>query len=194
MAGGNGAFSMGAKGLKAGEYTDGLSKTAFFSERLMGTCGVGGVDLPNETTIVTAQPRHRTVNVPIADIYNYCLNFNRATDGDVFNFFGAGRWCDGEDWSNGWPFAGYDSTQYNHVAAPNWSGTDCGTFSSIPDAPDEHAIIAARSEHPRFVNAAFGDGHVKTIKDDIDLTVWRALSTRNGGETISKKRRRRRHR
>ena len=64
----------------------------------------------------------------------------------------------------------------------------------IPDAPEEHAIIAARSEHPRSVNAAFGDGHVKAIKDDIDLTVWRALGTRNGGETIPKKERRRRHR
>ena len=196
VAGGNGAFTMGEIGLKASEYIDGLSKTAFFSERSKGSGGVGGVDPPNETTIVTAQPRHRSVNrIPIDDIYTFCLNINRATDGSRFDFFGAGRWIEGADWSNGWPFAGYDSTQYNHVAPPNWSGTDCGTYSSIPNVPDEHAIIAARSNHPRFVNVAFGDGHVKAIKDDIDLEVWRALGTRNGGETISeKKKKRRRHR
>ncbi len=195
VAGGNGAFTMGETGLKHKDFEDGLSNTVFFSERSMGTCGVGGVDIPNESTIVTySANRHRSVEVPIADIFDWCSNFDRVNGGDVFNFFAAGRWCPGEEWSNGWPFAGYDATQYNHVAPPNWSGTDCGSNSSISDAPDEHAIIAARSEHPRFVNAAFGDGHVKAIKDDIDLTVWRALGTRNGGETISGNKRRRRHR
>ena len=195
VAGGNGAFTMGEKGLKSSEYTDGLSKTAFFSERLKGSGGQGGIDPPDETTIVTSQPRHRSVGIPIDDIFSFCSNFNRETDGDTFNFFAAGRWPVGSDFSNGWPFAGYDATQYNHVAPPNWSGTDCGTNSSIPNVPDEHAIIAARSNHPRFVNVAFGDGHVKAIKDEIDLEVWRALGTRNNGETISeKKKRRRRHR
>lgn len=184
VAGGNGAFTMGAKGLKAGEYTDGLSKTAFFSERLMGTCGVGGQDIPNESTTVTAQPRTNSVNIPIATMFNYCLNFNRATDGDTFNFFGSGRWCPGEDWSNGWPFAGYDASQYNHVAPPNWSGTDCGSNSSISDAPDEHAIIAPRSAHPGVVVVCFGDGHTSTYSDDVDLLTWRALGSRNGGEPI----------
>lgn len=185
VSGGNGAFSMGDKGLKPGEYTDGLSKTAFFSERLMGTGGVGGQDLPNETTIVTYEPnRHRTVHeVPINDIFNWCGNFDRLTDGNTFDFFGAGRWLPGDDWSNGWPFAGYDATQYNHVAPPNWSGTDCGSYSSIPDAPDEHAIIAARSAHPGVVVVVFGDGHTSTVNDSIELPIWRALGSRNGGET-----------
>ena len=62
----------------------------------------------------------------------------------------AGRWLretgdpDG-DYSNGWPFAGYSNTQYNHVAPPNWSGYDCGIASYIPDTPWEHAIVAPRS-------------------------------------------------
>lgn len=196
VAGGNGAFTMGEHGLKSSEFTDGLSKTVFFSERSKGSGGVGGVDLPNETAFVTYQVvRHRTVHeFPIDDIFDSCADFDRQTDGGTFDFFSAGRWLSDADYSNGWPFAGYDSTQYNHVAPPNWSGTDCGTYSSICDAPDEHAIVAARSEHPRSVNVAFGDGHVKTMRDDVDLTVWRALGTRNGGEAILKDTPRRRNR
>jgi len=41
------------------------------------------------------------------------------------------------------------------------------------------------SEHPSGGNFAFGDGHVSFINEDISLIVYRALSTRDGGETIS---------
>ena len=33
-------------------------------------------------------------------------------------------------------------------------------------------------------NVSFGDGSVRTIKSTIDLTTWKALSTRSGGEVI----------
>jgi hypothetical protein len=102
---------------------------------------------------------------------------------DGFNFGGAGRWPSWSDWSNGWPFAGYDSTQYNHVALPNWKGIDCGV-SFISDTPTEHAIIAPRSEHPGIVVICFGDGHTTTVSDDVDLAVWRAAGSRNGEEPL----------
>jgi hypothetical protein len=35
------------------------------------------------------------------------------------------------------------------------------------------------------VNVAFLDSSMHTIADTIDLNTWRALSTRNGHETIS---------
>jgi prepilin-type processing-associated H-X9-DG protein len=70
------------------------------------------------------------------------------------------------------------------VAPPNWKAIDCGASSSIPDTPSEHAIVAARSRHPGVVNVCYGDGHVGSANDDIDLLVWRALGSRNGGETI----------
>ena len=42
---------------------------------------------------------------------------------------------------------------------------------------------AARSQHPGGVNVLLADGSVQFIFDGIDLTVWQALSTRNGNET-----------
>ena len=41
------------------------------------------------------------------------------------------------------------------------------------------------SYHPGGVNLLFGDGSVHFIKDSVALNIWRALSTRNGGEVIS---------
>ena len=45
--------------------------------------------------------------------------------------------------------------------------------------------MPASSHHAGGVNTLFGDGSVKFIKDPVNLQVWRALGTRNGGEVIS---------
>jgi prepilin-type N-terminal cleavage/methylation domain-containing protein/prepilin-type processing-associated H-X9-DG protein len=47
------------------------------------------------------------------------------------------------------------------------------------------AAITSRSYHGGLVNVAFLDGSMHTIADAIDLNIWRALSTRNGHETVS---------
>lgn len=178
-AGGNGAFTMGAKGLKAKDYTDGLSKTAFFSERTKGTGASSGA--LSTYDMHGLGDGNRIDSIRVDDMYNKCTTVTTPS-GPVF--YGAGRWLPGDQWSNGWPFAGYDASQYNHVAPPNWQGKDCGSQTSIPDAPHEHAIVAARSEHPGAVVVAFGDGHTSVVNDGIDLAVWRAIGTRNGEEVI----------
>jgi prepilin-type processing-associated H-X9-DG protein len=45
-----------------------------------------------------------------------------------------------------------------------------------------YAIVTARSFHPGGVQVAMVDGSGQSVNDDIDLLVWRALSTRAGGE------------
>jgi len=188
-AGGNGAFTLGKKGLKAGEYTDGLSNTAFFSERYAGSGLDMGSNPPTKYDIIGLGAGNDVTNMSVintvyVDYMNQCSSDAEKNGIDARNLSGAGRWLPGTVWSNGWPFTGYDATQYNHVAPPNWSGRDCGTNSGIPDTVVEHAIIAARSEHPGSVNVAFGDGHAATISDSIDITVWRALGSRNGEEVV----------
>ena len=173
-AGGNGAFSYGKKGLKSSAFVDGLSNTAFFSERIKGSGIDASADVPTKAEII-GLGMGNSLHV-IATIFDKCLTYTPSPAGQIFA--GAGRWLDGDDWSNGWPFAGYDSSQYNHVAPPNWAGQDCGTNSFIPDSPAEHAIVAARSDHPGSVVVAFGDGHTEIVSDDIDLATWHARGSR----------------
>jgi prepilin-type processing-associated H-X9-DG protein len=45
--------------------------------------------------------------------------------------------------------------------------------------------MAARSFHPGGVNAALCDGSVRLFSDEIDVNLWRALSTIKGGEVVS---------
>ena len=48
-----------------------------------------------------------------------------------------------------------------------------------------YAMITSRSFHPGQVQVALIDGSVHSVTDNVDLTVWRALATRNGGETAN---------
>jgi len=49
--------------------------------------------------------------------------------------------------------------------------------------PDEY--IASRSRHPGGVQALLCDGSVRFVSDTIELAVWQAASTQNGGEPKS---------
>jgi prepilin-type N-terminal cleavage/methylation domain-containing protein len=188
--GGNGAFTIGEKGLKAGAYTDGLAKTAFFSERTKGSGNLGAPPVHADMIGWSIAPggQNTTSLVDPQTVYDSCAKYV-PKGGEQFVFYSAGRWLDAPppdgDFSNGWPFAGYSNTQYNHVAPPNWGGYDCGIASYIADTPWEHAIVAARSTHPGVVVVAFGDGHTETVGDDVDLLIWRAMGTRNGDDIAS---------
>jgi prepilin-type processing-associated H-X9-DG protein len=46
-------------------------------------------------------------------------------------------------------------------------------------------MMAARSRHSGGLNAAYCDCHVAFITNNIDINVWRALSTSRGGEVVS---------
>lgn len=71
-----------------------------------------------------------------------------------------------------------------------WGREQVNTFSAymppntpVPDmAAKGIGFFAARSNHPGGVNAMFADGSVHFISASVPLEVWRALSTREGGE------------
>jgi prepilin-type N-terminal cleavage/methylation domain-containing protein/prepilin-type processing-associated H-X9-DG protein len=61
------------------------------------------------------------------------------------------------------------------------------TSAEEGDSPTDitYAAVTSRSYHSGgSVNAAMVDGSVRTVASDVALTVWRALATRNGGETF----------
>jgi prepilin-type processing-associated H-X9-DG protein len=41
---------------------------------------------------------------------------------------------------------------------------------------------AARSAHPSGVNVLYADGSSRFLQDDLELALWRKLSTRDSGE------------
>jgi prepilin-type processing-associated H-X9-DG protein/prepilin-type N-terminal cleavage/methylation domain-containing protein len=56
----------------------------------------------------------------------------------------------------------------------------------FPDATtNSNGIFAARSFHSGGVNVAFCDGSVRFVRNGIQLELWRALGTRNGGEVVN---------
>ncbi|MBN1393978.1 MAG: DUF1559 domain-containing protein [Pirellulales bacterium] len=71
-----------------------------------------------------------------------------------------------------------------------WGREPITTFSAYmppnTPVPDLHAkgtgFFAARSRHPGGVNVVFADGSTRFIDETIEMEVWRALSTRGGGE------------
>jgi len=57
-------------------------------------------------------------------------------------------------------------------------------FSTTPDYSPTYAAITARGYFSGGVNVAMMDGSVRTIANNVNLGVWRALSTRDGGEKL----------
>ena len=77
---------------------------------------------------------------------------------------------------NTWLLPEESQTMYNHVFTPN---------SHIPDCGDGgHGPKTVRSLHPEGANVLFADGSVHFISSEIDIGIWRALGSINGGETI----------
>jgi prepilin-type processing-associated H-X9-DG protein len=53
------------------------------------------------------------------------------------------------------------------------------------DGGPTYMSLAASSNHPGGVNAVFGDGSVRFVKNTVDPVVWWNLGTIAGGEVVS---------
>lgn len=67
--------------------------------------------------------------------------------------------------------------------------TDIDFVSITEQAPTAstavtYAVVPSRSFHVGMVNAMLMDGSVRTFSENISLSIWQALGTRNGGEVI----------
>jgi prepilin-type N-terminal cleavage/methylation domain-containing protein/prepilin-type processing-associated H-X9-DG protein len=144
------------------DVMDGLSNTAFFSEKLRGNGN------PNPRTDMFVIPPQTSLQAT----WQTCNSINPATATPLTSKWGF-SWCMGENCC----------TQYNHVAVPN-SYTCGGT--GFPGTMSNMAMqVAPSSYHPNGVNMCMGDGNVKWVAENIDLLVWYALGTRRGGEAMN---------
>ncbi len=78
----------------------------------------------------------------------------------------------GAPWIRGY----HSTTTYYHVNVPN--GRSCMY-------PSSRIMTTASSNHTGGVNVAMMDGSTKFVSQTVDLTAWRAVGTRDGGEVVN---------
>ncbi len=117
-------------------------------------------------------------------IYNYKVSFDHSSmlDGTSHMMI-YGETFNGEidEVYNIWTMGSRHHSLRSTVNPPN---TPPGLgVTTAPYGPRLNGAFA--SLHPGGVMFAFADGHVQFIAENIDLATYRALSTRDGGETIN---------
>jgi prepilin-type processing-associated H-X9-DG protein len=75
-------------------------------------------------------------------------------------------------------------TLFNTVVTPNQYNDEWTHCSSIGSGALS-ALSNSDSYHPGGVNVLMADGHVKFIKDSINVQTWWRLGTRAMGEVVS---------
>ena len=153
----------------AQSIVDGLSHTVAFCERLMGS---------RDKSSGLAERDFYQLNA-VGD-YVAGKNADYALSGCKIAAKKFGYNFAYHDAGTNWSRSGLLHTHYNHAQGPN---------GIIPDAvTDVYAqpwgIATARSWHNGGVEALLGDGSIRWMKDSTAIKLWRALGTRNGGETI----------
>jgi prepilin-type N-terminal cleavage/methylation domain-containing protein len=152
--------------------TDGLSMTAGFSERLVGS---GSQEFHRDLDLwYTGLEDAIRGSVTSDELVEICAVAVR-NPSDFFASLGR-YWMPGR----------YADTTYNHVAKPNAPFPDCVMHQKLYEGrpPLNDATLTARSRHSGGVHVMLMDASVRFVKDSIDLASWRALATRAGGETI----------
>ena len=148
--------------VRAGDVLDGLSTTAFFSEKIRGN----GTPDPRADLFVIP---HQT---SLAATFSTCQAINPLTATPLTS-----------KWGYSWVMGENCCTQYNHVAVPN-SYSCAGT--GFPGTMTNMAMqVAPSSRHVGGVHMLMGDGAASFASTNIDLNVWRAIGSRNGREVVN---------
>ena len=108
-----------------------------------------------------------------------------ATYGGEFDDDGHAGWCDGGANQGCFTSTFGPNAVVSYVAAGVTFDID---FVSMAEgeaaATMTYAAVTARSHHRGMVHTLLMDGSTRAAGNSIDLRIWRALSTRSGGETV----------
>ena len=166
---GDGAFHPN-RAFKPGDFADGMSSTLCASENKAYQPNVWDTMLPN------------TLDVPPP-----------ATPADAAAFIGSGtfdsnghtEWVEGDVHE-----CGFTTTFTPNTVVPFTNGgveydiditsMRDGESLTVPT----YAAVTSRSYHTGLVQILLMDGSARAVTENIDLSVWRALGTRHGGEIV----------
>jgi prepilin-type N-terminal cleavage/methylation domain-containing protein len=146
---------------RIGQITDGASKTALFSESTLGNPQSANHDPNTEYKF--------SFLAPLTDAL--CDGANQWNVSDPRGF----AWVNGE----------FRCALYNHRTTPNSTTPDCMGVTiggPVQTRYTPYGWRTARSRHAGGVNLVLADSSLTFVGDDIDATVWTALSTVDGGE------------
>lgn len=106
--------------------------------------------------------------------------------GGTFDSNGHTEWIEGDVHESGFTTTFGPNTFVPYTSGPITYDVDLTTMrdgesTTVPT----YAAITARSYHIGSVNVLMMDGSVRSVADNIALTVWRALGTRSGSETAT---------
>ena len=159
---GNNGFNTGPfwyqSSVRSASVVDGLSGTAFFSERCLGTPAV-----PDPLGDYYIQPRQS-------------VDSCRVAAADSARFRGRLEWS-GSRWADGNMFY----TRYQHIFPPMSPSCVMGGSQDY----NGQVLVTATSRHPGGVNVLFGDASVRMIGPTVSGPVWQSLGTVSGGEIVS---------
>ena len=144
--------------VRIGDITDGSSNTAAFSERCLTDSNLANVDPVADVFFSTAQPTTQ------ADAMALCAALDIYSPASQFPLFMGAPWAHGQHC-------------YLHVNGPNTRS--CGFFTAL------RATMPPSSKHVGGVHLQMADGSVRFASNSIDIAVWRALGSRNGGEVVA---------
>jgi prepilin-type N-terminal cleavage/methylation domain-containing protein/prepilin-type processing-associated H-X9-DG protein len=139
------------------DVTDGLSHTAAFAERNLG-------DGDNSISTDSSDTYSPGTYPETADEALQQCNAMSGTNHSL------------SDIGMPWIRAYHSTTMYFHGSTPN--GRSCAY-------PPGRIMTTSSSRHPGGVNLLMCDGSARFVADDISVSTWRALGSRNGDEVIS---------
>jgi len=161
-------------------FTDGLSKTLMFSEIKMwqsvyGTISGVTATIPNNTGIICSLGGGAS---------------SIAAGLSVTSNTGHTEWGDSKVKQSGFTAAFSPQTVVSCQYAPAGTGPAMFDFDLVSQTEGQsltvptYAAVTSRSYHAGVVNASFMDGSVRTISGTIDVSVWQALSSKAGNESV----------
>jgi prepilin-type N-terminal cleavage/methylation domain-containing protein len=167
---GNGAFVVNNR-ITESAYTDGLSNTWGFSEIKAYQANVK----PGSPSAVGAP-----IPGSVGEVQGYAGSGTVSTTGHT-------EWVDGKVHETGFTTVFAPNTK----VALNSGGKEydidlISKAESLANTQPTYAAVTSRSYHAgRVVQTSLMDGSVKTITPNLDLQIWRAMSTRSGGEVAA---------
>lgn len=160
----NGAFSFWSRmPSKFRDFTDGTSTTVMISEWVRGPL------LPE-----IRDPRGTIFETP--DLLAGPETLDRFVD-ECRGIEPGRATINTNDKGANWIQGGYAHTLYNHTLSIN-------EHSCMSGGMVQEGAYSAGSRHASGVHALYADGHTQFMSDTTNIGIWRAIGTRNGGETV----------